>query len=112
MNKDKALGHLLDLLSVEGLGGQESKVAAAIAKKLTAAGVKKAWITTDDAHKRLGVPPSEGALAKRCERFETGNLIVKLPGTVKAPRILFSAHMDTVPLCRGAVPVVGGVLRA
>ena len=42
------------------------------------------------------------------EGFEIGNLIVKMPGTVKAPRILFSAHMDTVPLCKGAVPVVKG----
>ncbi|MBT8042486.1 MAG: M20/M25/M40 family metallo-hydrolase, partial [Pontiella sp.] len=30
------------------------------------------------------------------------------PGTVKAPRIMFSAHMDTVPLCKGAVPFVKG----
>lgn len=96
VKKDRALAHLLDLLSVEGLTGQESKVVAAITKKLIAAGCKKAWIKTDDAHKRLGAG------------FETGNLIVKLPGTVKAPRIMFSAHMDTVPLCRGAVPQVKG----
>ena len=95
-NKDKALTHLLDLLAVEGLGGQESKVVAAITKKLVAAGCKKAWIKTDDAHKRLG------------DGFEIGNLIVKLPGTVKVPRILLSAHMDTVPLCKGAEPVVKG----
>ncbi|RKX36475.1 MAG: peptidase M20, partial [Verrucomicrobia bacterium] len=95
-NKDKALTHLLDLLAVEGLGGQESKVVAAITKKLVAAGCKKAWIKTDDAHKRLG------------DGFEIGNLIVKLPGTVKVPRILLSAHMDTVPLCKGAEPVIKG----
>ncbi|MEE9369238.1 MAG: M20/M25/M40 family metallo-hydrolase [Pontiella sp.] len=96
INKDQALSHLLDLLSVEGLTGQESKVVAALTKKLITAGCKKAWIKTDDAHKRLG------------EGFEIGNLIVKLPGTVKAPRILFSAHMDTVPLCKGAIPIVKG----
>ena len=95
-NKDKALTHLLDLLSVEGLTGQESNVAATITKKLVAAGCKKAWIKTDDAHKRLG------------DGYEIGNLIVKLPGTIKAPRIMFSAHMDTVPLCKGAVPVIKG----
>ncbi len=95
-NEDTALSHLLALLAVEGLGGRESKVVDAITKKLISAGCKKSWIMTDDAHKRLG------------EGFETGNLIVKMPGTAKAPRILFSAHMDTVPLCKGAVPVVKG----
>ena len=40
--------------------------------------------------------------------FEIGNLIVQIPGTVKAPRIMFSAHMDTVPLCRGAKPLIKG----
>jgi tripeptide aminopeptidase len=97
INKDLAMSHLMDLLAVEGPTGQESKVVAAISRKLIAAGCKKAWIKTDDAHKRLG------------EGFEVGNLIVKLPGTVKtAPRIMFSAHMDTVPLCKGAVPIING----
>jgi tripeptide aminopeptidase len=95
-NKNTALTHLLDLLAVEGPTGQEAKVVAAITKKLISAGCKKAWIKTDDAHKRLG------------DGYEIGNLIVKLPGTVKAPRIMFSAHMDTVPLCKGAVPLVKG----
>jgi tripeptide aminopeptidase len=96
VKKERALSHLLDLLSVEGLTGQESKVVAAISRKLITAGCKKSWIKTDDAHKRLG------------DGYEIGNLIVKLPGTIKAPRIMFSAHMDTVPLCKGAVPLVKG----
>jgi tripeptide aminopeptidase len=96
INQDNALAHLIDLLAVPGPTGQESKVVEAITKKLIAAGCKKAWIKTDDAHKRLG------------DGYEIGNLIVKLPGTVKAPRIMFSAHMDTVPLCKGAVPLVKG----
>lgn len=96
INKERAMEHLMDLLSVEGPTGQEAEVVKAISNKLMAAGCKKAWIKTDDAHKRLG------------EGFEIGNLIVKLPGTVKAPRIMFSAHMDTVPLCKGAVPVIKG----
>jgi tripeptide aminopeptidase len=97
IEKERALTHLMDLLAVEGLTGQESKVAEALTKKLLAGGCKKAWIKTDDAHTRLG------------EGFEIGNLIVQLPGTVKsASRIMFSAHMDTVPLCKGAVPIVKG----
>ena len=35
---------------------------------------------------------------------ETGNLIVELPGTRAGPRLLFSTHLDTVPLCAGAKP--------
>lgn len=97
INKDRALNNLLDLLAIEGPTGRESKVAEAITKKLIDAGCRKAWIKTDDAHKRLG------------DGYEIGNLIVKLPGTIRtAPRIMFSAHMDTVPLCRGAVPLVKG----
>lgn len=97
INKDQALNHLLDLLAVEGLTGQESKVVEAISKILLAAGVRKSWIKTDDAHTRLG------------EGYEIGNLIVQLPGTAMgAPRIMFSAHLDTVPLCKGAVPMVEG----
>ncbi|MDF7807398.1 hypothetical protein P4E94_08110 [Pontiellaceae bacterium B12219] len=97
INKDLAMKHLMDLLAVPGPTGQEAKVVEAITKKLISAGCKKAWIKTDDAHKRLG------------DGYEIGNLIVQLPGTVKtAPRIMFSAHMDTVPLCKGAVPMIKG----
>lgn len=96
INKDIALSHLLDLLAVPGPTGQERLVVEAITKKLISAGCKKAWIKTDDAHKRLG------------DGYEIGNLIIQLPGTLKAPRIMFSAHMDTVPLCKGAVPLVKG----
>lgn len=95
-NTDTALTHLLDLLAIEGSTGKETRVVEAITKKLLAAGCKKSWIKTDDAHERLG------------KGFEIGNLIVKMPGTLKAPRIMFSAHMDTVPLCKGAKPVVKG----
>jgi len=97
IDNDRALQHLMDLLSIEGPTGQESKVVKGITEKLVAAGCKKSWIKTDDAHKRLG------------DGYEIGNLIVKLPGTVKsASRIMFSAHMDTVPLCKGAVPMIKG----
>ncbi len=97
IDKDRAMTHLMELLAIEGPTGQESQVVAAITKNMLAAGCKKAWIKTDDAHKRLG------------EGFEIGNLIVQLPGTMKAsPRIMFSAHMDTVPLCKGAVPMIKG----
>ncbi len=49
-------------------------------------------IRFDDTNKRIPVPT------------ETGNLIVDLPGTRPGPRLLFSTHLDTVPLCAGAKP--------
>jgi len=97
INNDRAMEHLMDLLAIEGPTGRETQVAAAITRKLIEAGCRKSWIRTDDAHRRLG------------DGYETGNLIVRLPGTIRtAPRIMFSAHMDTVPLCRGAIPQIRG----
>ena len=89
----RAVAHLVDLLSVEGLSGGEKKVAETVRRKARAAGCKPSWMRYDESHRRI---PGD---------FEIGNLIIKLPGTIKAPRRLLSGHLDTVPLCRGAVPV-------
>lgn len=94
VNKDRALGHLMDLLAVEGPSGKEGQVVEAIKAKFISFGAEPSWMMQDEAHRKIGLG------------FETGNLIIKFPGTVDAPRIMFSAHMDTVPLCGGAVPVV------
>ncbi|NIM01844.1 MAG: M20/M25/M40 family metallo-hydrolase [Acidobacteria bacterium] len=96
IDEKRALAHLMDLLAIEGLSGSETKVAAAVKKKARAAGARPGWIKFDDAAKRIG------------DGYQVGNLIVTLPGTIKAPRRLLMGHMDTVPLCRGAVPVRRG----
>lgn len=96
IDEERALGHLMDLLAIEGLSGRETRVATAVKKKLRAAGAKAGWMRFDAAHQRIG------------RGYQTGNLIVTLPGTIAAPRRLFMGHMDTVPLCRGAVPVRRG----
>ncbi len=93
IDETRALDHLMDLLAIEGLSGREGKVAAAVQEKLLAAGCEASWIGHDDANERI---PGN---------YEVGNLIVELPGTRPGPRRLFMGHMDTVPLCRGAVPV-------
>ena len=58
--------------------------------------------------KNVGVPASAIRFDTVNERIplptETGNLIVSLPGTRPGPRLLFSTHLDTVPLCAGAKP--------
>ena len=87
---------VLELLAISGGSGHEQAVADSIVKRLKAAGCPAAAIMFDKAHTKT---PLKG---------DCGNLIVKLPGTVKAPRRLFIAHMDTVPVCLGAKPVVAG----
>jgi tripeptide aminopeptidase len=96
MNEKRAVEHLMRLLAIPGSSGAERPVADEVIRQLLAAGVKREWISEDRAHRKIPVP------------FEMGNLIVKLPGTVKSPRILFASHLDTVPLCRGAIPVRRG----
>jgi tripeptide aminopeptidase len=87
-----AQDHLMRLLSVEGVTGQEAKIAATVSDALKEVGVPASAIRFDDANTRIPVPT------------ETGNLIVELAGTRPGPRLLFSSHLDTVPLCAGAKP--------
>jgi len=91
-----AVATLLDLLAIPGLSGREKAVAEWIVKRLRAAGCPASAIAFDKAHTRS---PVQG---------EVGNLIVQLPGTRPGPRRLLMAHMDTVPVCLGAKPVVSG----
>lgn len=92
----RAERNLMDLLRIEGLSGREGAVAACVREKLAAAGMPEACMRHDTAHRRI------------LHDFEIGNLIVRMPGTVRGPRRMLLAHMDTVPLCRGAVPVRRG----
>lgn len=99
IDERRALDHLLSLLRIEGLSGQEGNVAGEIRRRLGKAGCKSTWMKHDSAHRRIG------------RGFQVGNLIVRIPGQGarrREPRRLFSGHMDTVPLCRGAVPKMSG----
>lgn len=91
-----AEGQLLDLLAIPGGSGQETLVADYVRKKLAAAGVSTDAFKTDSAHR------------KSIHKGEQGNLILKLPGTVRRPRRMLVAHMDTVPICVGTTPVKRG----
>ena len=83
-------------MAIPGGSGDEVAVASQICSQLVAAGALESWIRFDDAHERALI------------RGNVGNLIVQLPGTVKAPRRLLMAHMDTVPVCIGTTPVRKG----
>nr|WP_183755393.1 M20/M25/M40 family metallo-hydrolase [Rhizobium sp. BK181] len=84
--------HLMRFLSVEGVTGYEKNIGFAVCDALKKIGVPESAIRFDDANKRIPLPT------------ETGNLIVDIPGTRPGPRLLFSTHLDTVPLCAGAKP--------
>ena len=87
---------VLDLMAIPGVSGDEKGVAERIVHWLEEGGCPRSAITFDKAHTKT---PLAG---------NVGNLIVKLPGTVAAPRRLLMAHMDTVPVCLGAKPKVTG----
>ncbi len=85
----------MSLLAAEGPSGGEGPVAETVEKLLVEAGANESWF-------------SYRGKSRLPEDFTIGNLIVKIPGTLDAPRIMFSAHLDTVPICQGAVPVIQG----
>ncbi len=90
IDADRAVERLMRFLAVEGVTGRERAIGAEVVKALREAGVPASAIRHDTANERIPVPT------------ETGNLIVRLPGTrPDAPRLLFSTHLDTVPLCAG-----------
>lgn len=89
----RALELVMELMRIPGPSCREGQIAAVVREKLLAAGVPASVIATDNAHVKS---PAGG---------ETGNLIVKLPGTQRGPRRLLMAHLDTVPLCVGCEPV-------
>ena len=83
---------LIRLLAIDSVTGFEAAIGAAIVDELKKVGVPASAIRYDTVHQRIKLPT------------EVGNLIVDLPGTKAGPRLLFSTHMDTVPLCKGAKP--------
>jgi tripeptide aminopeptidase len=92
LDVSSAEAYLLRYLSIEGVTGQEKQIAMAIREDLLALGVPESAIRFDRVADRIPLPT------------EIGNLIVDLPGTRTGSRLLFSTHLDTVPLCAGAKP--------
>lgn len=83
------------MMAIPGKSREEADVVKFITSRLLGAGVPEKAISVDTAHLRI---PGGG---------NTGNLIVRLPGTMRGPRRLLMAHIDTVPLCVGCRPVAG-----
>ena len=87
---------LLQALSIPGLSGEEGAIMAFLVDQLRQAGATDEVLGFDQAHRKI---PHGGQI---------GNLVLKLPGTRPGPRRLLMAHVDTVPICRGARPVKKG----
>lgn len=92
----EALEMVLAMMAIPGRSGEEAAIMDFIRGKLLEAGVPADSLTFDDAHRRS---PLGGQI---------GNLILKLPGTIRAPRRMLAAHGDTVPICVGSRPVRKG----
>ncbi len=92
INKQRALDLVMQLMAVPGKSREERAISEAVLAILQQYGVSTAQVQFDTAHLRTPLPG------------EVGNLIVKLPGALRRPRILLSAHLDTVPICIGCEP--------
>src|SRR5690242_339318 len=92
----EALRLVMEMMAIPGRSGEEAAVMNFIRENLIAAGVPKSAMTFDDANRRT---PLGG---------QTGNLVLKLPGTIRGPRRMLAAHVDTVPICVGSRPVRKG----
>ena len=88
-----AVDLVMQLMAIEGGSGKEGQVSEFICQQLRQSGAPTRSITVDRANRRTPI------------RGETGNLVFRLPGTIRSPRRLLMAHMDTVPICIGAQPV-------
>jgi tripeptide aminopeptidase len=92
----RAVDLVMEMMAIPGKSCEEGRVVGFLRQQLRKAGVPAGAIVEDNTPKRS---PAGG---------EVGSLIVKLPGTVRGPRRLLMAHVDTVPLCVGARPVRKG----
>ncbi|MDA7976987.1 MAG: peptidase M20, partial [Pirellulales bacterium] len=81
IDANRAIDLVVSLMKTPGPSCHEEKITQQVRKLLTAAGIPASAITTDNAHKKS---PAGGS---------TGNLIVKLPGTIRAPRRMLMAHL-------------------
>ncbi|REK07524.1 MAG: M20/M25/M40 family metallo-hydrolase [Planctomycetota bacterium] len=82
----------MDLMAIPGSSGHEAAVASYITSKLRQAGAPAAAIRSDTAHKKS---PIAG---------QVGNLVFRMPGSLRGGRRMLMAHMDTVPICVGSRP--------
>ena len=90
--KERLISQVMDMMAIPGKSGEEREIAEYIRQQLIDAGANPKAIRTDSAHRKTRI------------KGDVGNLLFKLPGTLKGPRRMLSAHLDTVPICEGCRP--------
>lgn len=90
--KERLISQVIDMMAIPGKSGEERGIAEYIRQQLIDAGANPKAIRTDTAHRKTRI------------KGDVGNLVFKLPGTLKGPRRMLSAHLDTVPICEGCRP--------
>ena len=96
IDEKAAVQRVTRMMAIPGRSGEEQAIVDFIVGELKSAGVPESAIQTDSANRKSHLGG------------QVGNLIVKLPGSVRAPRRLLMGHIDTVPLCVGCEPVRDG----
>ncbi|HEX5470887.1 MAG TPA: M20/M25/M40 family metallo-hydrolase [Lacipirellulaceae bacterium] len=91
-----ALALVMEMMAIPGRSGEEAAIMDFIRGKLIDGGISSAALSFDNAHRRT---PIGG---------QVGNLLLKLPGTIRGPRRMLAAHVDTVPICIGSRPIRKG----
>lgn len=92
INAKRLLNNFLELVSIDSITYDEKKVVDRLLGKLVPLAAGGVSAQTDNAGAKIG--------------GNAGNVIIKLPGNVGAPVILFNAHLDTVEPGRGIRPRV------
>ena len=96
ISSSRATELVLELMKIPGTSGSEQLVADYIRQRLLRAGCNPKWLKSDQAHRRTHLSG------------QTGNFALRMRGTLRSPRRMLIAHMDTVPICVNAEPVLQG----
>ena len=83
-------------MAIPGDSGREQQVANYVRRRLLQGGANPKWLETDQAHRRTRLNGQEG------------NLVFRTKGTIRGPRRMLVAHLDTVPICLESQPVLQG----
>jgi tripeptide aminopeptidase len=92
----EAVDMVAEMMAIPGGSGQEAGVMEYIRGRLVDAGLPVDALVQDDAHRHTVIDGN------------VGNMVLKLPGTLRAPRRMLTAHTDTVPICIGSKPLRKG----
>jgi tripeptide aminopeptidase len=90
VNKKRLIDSFMRMVETDSVSGQESRMRDLLKEEFSKRGLE---MEEDNAGEVLG--------------GDSGNLLLRIPGTVEGPTLLFAAHMDTVEPGRGIRAVLG-----